>query len=145
VRPHQDSAFLYTDPPSALGFWYALEDATATNGCLSFVQGSHRTTGVKKRFVRKVAGRGTEFIGNDGGQFPLGRDPEECMAQDEYRMAEVKAGSLVLIHGNVLHKSEKNLSPKSRFVYTFHIIESEGVVYDKRNWLQPPDGGFTRL
>jgi ectoine hydroxylase-related dioxygenase (phytanoyl-CoA dioxygenase family) len=58
----------------------------------------------------------------------------------------VKAGSLVLIHGNLLHKSEKNLSQKGRIIYTFHIIEgAEGFEYDERNWLQPPKEGFTKL
>jgi hypothetical protein len=31
---HQDNAFLHTDPPSVIGLWCALEDATITNGCL---------------------------------------------------------------------------------------------------------------
>lgn len=44
VPPHQDSTFLYTDPPSAVGFWYALEDATLENGCLSFAPGSHKVS-----------------------------------------------------------------------------------------------------
>ena len=39
---HNDSTFLYTDPPSAIGFWFALEDCTLENGCLSFLPGSHR-------------------------------------------------------------------------------------------------------
>lgn len=42
VPPHQDSTFLYTEAPSAVGFWYALEDATLENGCLSFLPGSHK-------------------------------------------------------------------------------------------------------
>jgi len=41
--------------------------------------------------------------------------------EESFVMEEVKRGSLVLIHGNVLHKSEKNLSEKSRFIYTFHV------------------------
>ena len=44
VPPHQDSCFLYTSPPSAVGFWYALEDATLENGCLSFLPGSHKVS-----------------------------------------------------------------------------------------------------
>jgi phytanoyl-CoA hydroxylase len=51
----------------------------------------------------------------------------------------------VLIHGNLLHKSEKNISQKGRIIYTFHVIEGERAVYDERNWLQPPEEGFTRL
>ena len=34
VVPHQDSTFIQTDPPSCVGVWLALEDATTTNGCL---------------------------------------------------------------------------------------------------------------
>jgi len=32
VACHQDSTFLYTDPLSVTGFWFALEDATIDNG-----------------------------------------------------------------------------------------------------------------
>jgi phytanoyl-CoA hydroxylase len=41
--------------------------------------------------------------------------------EEEFVMGEVKRGSLVLIHGNVLHKSERNSGKKSRFIYTFHV------------------------
>ena len=145
VLPHQDSTFLYTNPPSAVGFWIALEDATADNGCLSFARGSHRRTPVKSRMVRKETG-GTAFEDVQGAQFPRGFEPEETIdgTEAEYELGEVKAGTLVLIHGNLLHKSEKNLSGKSRFIYTFHCIEGENK-YDEMNWLQPPEKGFTRL
>src|SRR5271170_7594310 len=72
VPPHQDSTFLYTNRPSAVGFWIALEDATAENGCLSFLKGSHRWAPIQKRFVRKADGAGTEFIDNGGKLFPNG-------------------------------------------------------------------------
>jgi phytanoyl-CoA hydroxylase len=148
VPPHQDSTFLYTDPPSAVGFWYALEDATVENGCLSFLPGSHKKAEIKKRFVRKREGGGTEFLDNEGPRFPLGKGFGEIGGGDvegEYKLGEVKAGTLVLIHGNLLHKSEKNVSKKGRIIYTFHVIEGEGVKYDERNWLQPPKEGFTKL
>lgn len=146
VNAHQDSTFLYTDPPSAVGFWYALEDATLENGCLSFLPGSHKNAEVGKRFVRKKDGSGVEFIENEGARFPEGKEygvSED--AEGKYIPGEVSAGSLVLIHGNLLHKSEKNVSQKGRIIYTFHVIEGEGAVYDERNWLQPPKGGFTKL
>ncbi|KAI0545997.1 phytanoyl-CoA dioxygenase [Xylaria curta] len=149
VPPHQDSTFLYTDPPSAVGFWYALEDATVENGCLSFLPGSHRWAPVRQRFVRRADGKaGTEFVDNEGPWFPGGEEYAE-KAEEEgeggYVAGEVKAGSLVLIHGNLLHKSERNTSQKGRIIYTFHVIEGEGTKYDERNWLQPPAGGFTKL
>ncbi|KAI0844679.1 phytanoyl-CoA dioxygenase [Daldinia vernicosa] len=147
VPPHQDSTFLYTEPPSAVGFWYALEDATAENGCLSFLPGSHRWAPIRQRFVRAQGG-GTEFADNEEAKFPPGEEYGEKGGRNEdgeYKMGEVKAGSLVLIHGNLLHKSEKNLSQKGRIIYTFHVIEGDKTKYDERNWLQPPADGFTRL
>lgn len=145
VPPHQDSTFLYTNPPSAVGFWIALEDATVENGCLSFARGSHRRSPVKSRFVRKDEG-GTGFEDVIGEKFPDGLHvkEEDIGTEEEYELGEVKAGTLVMIHGNLLHKSEKNISGKSRFIYTFHCIEGQHE-YDKKNWLQSPGKGFTRL
>lgn len=150
VPPHQDSTFLYTDPPSAVGFWYALEDATNSNGCLSFANGSHKRSPIKERFVRQE-GTGTGFTDVQGAKYPAGLEVEAmgksdhgAEVEEEYTLGEVKAGTLVLIHGNLMHKSEKNLSGKSRFIYTFHMIEGENE-YDKRNWLQPPSTGFSKL
>ncbi|KAI1336787.1 phytanoyl-CoA dioxygenase [Xylariaceae sp. FL0016] len=153
VPPHQDSTFLYTNPPSAVGFWYALEDATQENGCLSFLPGSHRWAPIKQRFVRAEQG-GTTFVDNKEAEFPAGEEYGEdkksnenggAGADDAYVMGEVKAGDLVLIHGNLLHKSEKNVSQKGRIIYTFHVIEGQGKKYDGINWLQPPAEGFTKL
>ncbi|KAI7777184.1 hypothetical protein LA080_003916 [Diaporthe eres] len=150
VPPHQDSTFLYTNPPSAVGFWYALEDATLENGCLSFLPGSHKWAPISKRLVRKAGNAGTEMATNEGPRFPPGEDYGERAdtpaRDDDYIPGEVKAGSLMLIHGNILHKSEKNLSQKGRIIYTFHIIEGGSErVYDEKNWLQPPAEGFTKL
>lgn len=146
MPPHQDSTFLYTDPPSAVGFWIALEDARGENGCLSFAKGSHKRAPVRSRFVRKE-GEGTGFDDVAGARFPVDLEVEdegEMDGDEEYELGEVKAGTLVLIHGNLLHKSERNLSGRSRFIYTFHVIEGEND-YDSRNWLQPPEKGFTKL
>ena len=150
VPPHQDSTFLYTDPPSAVGFWYALEDATAENGCLSFAAGSHKRAPIRSRFVRQhddsssSSATGTTFAENTGFQWPKNLTEDPTIKKEVYELGEVKAGTLVLIHGNLLHKSEKNTSMKGRMIYTFHCIEG-GNEYDGRNWLQPPEEGFSKL
>lgn len=147
VPPHQDSTFLYTTLPSAVGFWIALEDATVENGCLSFAPGSHRRAPVKERFVRKPDNSGTTFDKVEGeGRWPRDFQHDDQEVDEDYVLGEVKAGTLVLIHGNILHKSEKNLSQKGRIIYTFHCIEG-AENYDERNWLQIPGGpaAFTKL
>ncbi|KAK5131700.1 hypothetical protein LTR08_000754 [Meristemomyces frigidus] len=143
VPPHQDSVFLYTDPPSAVGFWYALEDCTVDNGCLSFAAGSHKRAPIRDRFVKTEDGKGTTFTSNTGSQWPTGLEEDKEVKKEVYELGEVKAGTLVLIHGNLLHKSEKNTSMKGRMIYTFHMIEGENS-YDARNWLQVEEE-FTRL
>lgn len=154
VPAHRDSEFLYTSPPSAVGWWIALQDATPGNASLGMCKGSHRGKKgghIRRRFVRCEEGGGTTFIANEGPTLPRGEEEEgegeEGEGKDEdFEILNVKAGDLVLIHGNVLHKSERNTSDRSRFAYTFHVIEgAEGWTYDERNWLQPPEEGFSRL
>ncbi|KAI0742199.1 phytanoyl-CoA dioxygenase [Irpex lacteus] len=140
VPEHNDSTFLYTDPPSALGFWIPLERCTPENGALSFLPGSHRTASITKRFVRLPQG-GTGFE----ELIPADKAPNN--PEGKYILEACEPGDLVLIHGSVLHKSEKNTSPNTRFAYTFHMVESAPyAVYDTKNWLQPtPELPFSKI
>uniref|UniRef100_A0A8C7BD30 Phytanoyl-CoA dioxygenase domain-containing protein 1 n=1 Tax=Neovison vison TaxID=452646 RepID=A0A8C7BD30_NEOVI len=128
VDPHQDSTFLHTEPLGRLlGLWIALENATLENGCLWFIPGSH-TGGVSRRLVRTSDGSKPDvtFLGSE----PV-RDASLFVPTPARR------GDLILIHGEVVHKSEKNLSDRSRHAYTFHFMESLGTVWSPENWLQP--------
>ncbi|KAL7664164.1 Fe2OG dioxygenase domain-containing protein [[Candida] zeylanoides] len=142
VPVHADGTFLYTQPHSALGFWFALEDCTVDNGCLWYSPGSHKSHPITKRFV-KVDG------GDSGCAFAPVDAPPPDGPEADYTSIECRAGSLVLIHNGVLHKSHRNRSHRSRFIYAFHLIEGTAT-YDRLNWLQVPpcrEGGtdFTRL
>ena len=99
VPTHDDSTFLYTDPPSALGFWFALEKCTASNGCLSFARGSHKRNRIAKRFARLPEG-GTGFVQVPGVE-PTGIDWDK---EGEWKMEECDPGTLVLIDGAVIHR-----------------------------------------
>ncbi|KAG5735494.1 Phytanoyl-CoA dioxygenase domain-containing protein 1 [Termitomyces sp. T112] len=140
VPEHNDSTFLYTDPPTALGFWIALEKCTPDNGALSFLPGSHFTAPIMKRFVRlPEGGTGFEQLVPHGVEMPL--------QTGRYILEACNPGDLVLIHGSVLHKSERNTSPHTRFAYTFHMIDSPPyALYDHKNWLQPtPEMPFSHI
>ncbi|OZJ03812.1 hypothetical protein BZG36_03012 [Bifiguratus adelaidae] len=174
IPVHQDSTFVFTDPPSALGFWIPLEDCTEENGCLQFASGSHINTPVTSRFVRslKEGEEGiTKFISIDPAWSreygPPDKDIESSAidprkkgskyrarphqdtidttssSKPVYAKQYTKAGSLVLIHGNTVHTSSANLSKKSRFAYTFHVVETSlksNVRYPPDNWCQPEPG-----
>lgn len=141
VYTHCDSTFLHTKPVSAVGLWFALEECTPSNGCLSFLPGSHKRNAVPDRLVRlATGGTGMEPSGNAVVQTAVDWD-----AEAGWVIEPCAAGDLVLIHGSVIHRSGKNLSDCSRFIYTFHVIEG-AAVWDDKNWLQVGEGKeFDRL
>jgi len=130
VKPHVDGCFLYTQPQSVIGMWFALEDCDLTNGCLWAVPGSHKIP-VKRRFKRTADYQHTEFEPKEPEIFSLeGAQP-----------LLTKAGTCVLLHASLVHYSEANNSDRSRHAYTLHIIEGDkNVIYPKDNWLQREDG-----
>lgn len=72
--------------------------------------------------------------------------PEVKYNEDEFVACPVEKGSMIIIHGLVVHQSEWNRSTKSRFAYTFHVMESENVKYSPENWLQLSEGeNFSEL
>ena len=129
VKPHQDSSFLHTSPMNLLGFWIALEDADTENGCMWFAPGSHKN-GIVGRLKRKVQNGliDTEYEGETPNT-----------SSDEFVAVPVKKGNLVLIHGEVVHKSGANLSERSRNIYTFHLYDSSTSSWSEENWLQPTE------
>jgi phytanoyl-CoA hydroxylase len=125
VTCHQDATFLYTEPQNMLGLWFALEDATAENGCLWALPGGHRG-GLRSRFVR-TGPESTEVRCYDATPWPdTGLVP-----------LEVEAGSVVLLHGLAPHMSHANRSDRSRHAYTLHITDAASA-YPQDNWLQRP-------
>ncbi|KAF8117071.1 hypothetical protein N665_0012s0083 [Sinapis alba] len=122
VVPHQDNSFVYTDPPSCTGLWMALEDSTTVNGCLWAIPGSHKN-GLVRRFIR----------GENGVTFDR---PSPSYDQKDFVPIEMKAGSLIAIHGDLIHQSFENLSAKSRHAYSLHVVESDGCKWAPDNWIQ---------
>ena len=130
VVPHQDSSFLATEPQNTvMGLWLALEDATLENGCLWALPESHKH-GIYRKFIRNPVDNTVSFTGEL---------PAEVLenSENKFEPLEVKAGTLVLLHGANLHKSFENQSLKSRHAFTLHVVEGgKGIEYSKTNWLQ---------
>lgn len=54
---------------------------------------------------------------------------------------QVKAGTLVVLHGANVHLSQQNRSRHSRHAYALHVVEgTPGVAWASDNWLQRPPG-----
>lgn len=127
VLCHQDGTYIYTEPESCTGFWFALEDATLENGCMQFIPGAHRGP-LRERHYRRADGRLiTETI--DDTPWP-----------EERKVAvEAAVGTLVIFDGRTPHLSAANRSSKSRHAYTMHVIDGQ-CHYPVQNWLQRSDG-----
>jgi phytanoyl-CoA hydroxylase len=123
VDVHQDSSFLYTEPASCVGFWFALEDATTGNGCMWAQPGGHRTS-LRSWFRRKATG-GTEYRTFDDSPFDL----ENAIP------LEVKKGACIVLDGLLPHYSLPNTSGQSRQAYAIHAIDGKAR-YPQQNWLQ---------
>ena len=123
VGSHQDSTFIYTEPESCTGFWFALEDATLENGCMQFIPGAHE--GPLKARNQRIDDLHLRTDVLDDTPWP-----------EERRLpAEAKAGALVVFHGRAPHMSEANRSARSRHAYTLHAIDQR-CAYPSGNWLQ---------
>ena len=120
---HQDSTYIYTEPESCVGFWFALEDATIANGCMHFIPGAHKEP-LRKRNYRDDEGRIVNDV-VDATPFDL----------DQALPAEAPAGTLVVFDGRAPHFSAPNTSDKSRHAYTLHVID-RACHYPASNWLQ---------
>ena len=120
---HQDATFLFTEPQSAVGFWFALEDAARDNGCLWVEPGGHRSP-LRERYVC-----------HDGRLSMQTLDSTPLPRAGAGLPLEVPAGTLVVFDGRLPHASAPNRSPRSRMAYTLHVVDG-ACAYSPLNWLQ---------
>jgi phytanoyl-CoA hydroxylase len=129
VPPHQDAAFIATEPPSVIGLWIALDDATAENGALQVAAGAHRGP-LRTRYRRDGERLWTETL----DATPL-EEPDEVVA--------ARPGTLVAFDGRLSHGSLPNTSTRPRWAVTAHIV-SHTATWSADNWLVRADA-FPRL
>ena len=122
VGMHQDATFLHTDPPSVIGFWFALEGADRTNGCLLAVPGGHR-------------GPLIERFHHEGEKLVMTALEDAAPAASGPVALEVSAGTLVVLNGLLPHGSAPNRSPRSREAFALHIVDG-AARWSSDNWLR---------
>lgn len=126
VACHTDHTYLWTEPKSVVGFWFAIDDATTANGCMWALPGGHRLP-VKARSRLNDARTATmlEVL-----------DPEPYPANGLMPL-EAARGTLILLDGGLPHRSGPNLSDRPRHAYTLHAIDGRAN-YLADNWLTRP-------
>jgi ectoine hydroxylase-related dioxygenase (phytanoyl-CoA dioxygenase family) len=124
VAWHQDySYWTRTKPVAHLTCWCGLDDATAENGCLQYIPGSHRWGLLPKPVI--------------AGEMEGIRDHLNAAQQEKFAhpmLAEVKAGEAVFHHSLTLHGSGANKSSKPRRAFVINVI-ADGVISDSNEAL----------
>jgi phytanoyl-CoA hydroxylase len=127
VTCHTDHTYLWTEPRSVVGFWFAIDDATTGNGCMWALPGGHRLP-VKARSRLNARRTATELE-----EFDIEPYPAEGLVP-----LEAPRGTLIVLDGALPHRSGPNLSDKPRHAYTLHAIDGTAA-YLPDNWLQRPN------
>ncbi|MEY4674664.1 MAG: hypothetical protein RL148_2448 [Planctomycetota bacterium] len=123
---HTDHTYLWTEPRSVVGFWFAIDDATTENGCMWALPGGHRLP-VRSRSRLDATRAATVTDVFDPAPYPTeGLVP-----------LEAPRGTLILLDGAMPHLSGPNRSDKPRHAYTLHVIDGAARYLDD-NWLQRP-------
>jgi len=90
------------------------------------IPGSHLEPYGDRRFVRNPVG-GVRFVGGENPDWDLTR----------MISLEVTVGSMIILHGELVHMSNQNRSQKSRQAYIVHAVEGDRD-WPSNNWLQRP-------
>jgi phytanoyl-CoA hydroxylase len=122
---HQDSTYLYTEPETCIGFWFAIDDADEGNGCMQFVPGGHKAPLRRLNYRTEEGALVTDVI-------------DDAPLNDHLAApAPAACGDLVIFHGRAPHMSAPNRSARSRHAYTLHIVDG-AAHWPAQNWLQRP-------
>ena len=106
---HQDNAYFKCDPAGDLiTAWIALDDVDESNGCLRYIDGSHREGIIPH----------TPFQGMAHHLAPA----EEAVDLSRESLALVRKGGVVFHHGETLHTSHRNTSDRWRRAYATHWV-----------------------
>lgn len=94
--PHQDGYFFKLSPNHAVTMWMSLEEVTEEQGCVRYVQGSHRL-GMRHHAKSSVLGFSQHIL-----DFPQINDIENAVA------FPCEPGHLIVHHSLTIHWAERN-------------------------------------
>ena len=132
VGCHQDATFLYTEPMTVTGFWFAIEDATLENGCLWAAAGrAPRAAAPAVRARRRPAtttARGSSPLDDT----PLPTPPDGLVP------LEAAAGTLVVLARPAAPLERRQPLRRRAATPTACTASTARRDYPAWNWLQRP-------
>jgi phytanoyl-CoA hydroxylase len=112
---HQDMAYFGWSPPERIvGVWIALDPATAENGCMQVIPGTHRAGPVPHVHDRDC------------------QIPDERVAADRAVLVPLPPGGALFFTSLLHHGTPPNDSPHRRWAAQFHYAGESVVAIDRR-------------
>lgn len=108
---HQDNAyFSIRDLNRVLGTWIALDDSTIENGCMHFIPGGHVSGPLRHHHTHDC-----EIV-------------DDRIDHSKAEPVEIKAGGMILFHGNLPHYTPPNRSNTRRRAIQYHYRSTANEV-----------------
>ena len=117
--PHQDNIFAKLVPPEALTLWIALDPMDASNSCIRYLPGSHRSV-LRNHVDSDVSGFSKRI--DDFGE----RDRSEEVA------IAAEPGDLLIHHIMTVHRTDPNESERHRRAIGFQVKSTRAVETNPR-------------
>ena len=109
---HQDNFYFQCDPgDGVVTAWIALDDVREENGCLRYIDGSHKGPILPHE---AVPGESYNLV-----------PPPNLIDLDKESLALVRKGGVVFHHSQALHTSHRNESDQWRRGYATHWVTSD--------------------
>lgn len=119
---HQDYGYWYKNeflfPGQMISVMIAITDANKENGCLQVIKGTHKMGRIEHGFAGEQVGAAQHYVDLALKTMPL-------------IYVELKAGDALFFHSNILHRSEANLSDKSRWSLISCYNRSSNIPYNE--------------
>jgi len=119
---HQDYGYWYKNeflfPGQMISVMIAITDANKENGCLQVIKGTHKMGRIEHGFAGEQVGAAQHYVDLALKTMPL-------------IYVELKAGDALFFHSNILHRSEANLSDKSRWSVISCYNRSSNIPYNE--------------
>ena len=103
---HQDYGYWYKNqfmfPDQLISVMVALTESNEQHGCLQIIKGSHKMGRVNHGFAGEQVGADMQMVNN-------------ALKIMELIYVELEAGDALMLHSNLLHRSDANLSDHARW------------------------------
>jgi len=119
---HQDYGYWYKNeflfPDQMISVMIAITDANKENGCLQVIRGTHKMGRIEHGFSGEQVGASQHYVDLALKTMPL-------------IYVELNAGDALFFHSNILHRSEANLSERSRWSLISCYNRSSNIPYNE--------------